>query len=73
MAKKLFPDGTEVVPFYVRAITSGPFVFVSGTTSLDAKGRVQGKDAAEQTRVTIRKIEAALKAAGFRASPTSRA
>ena len=41
MAKKLFPDGTEVVPFYVRAVSSGPFVFVSGTTSLDAKGRVQ--------------------------------
>jgi 2-iminobutanoate/2-iminopropanoate deaminase len=66
MAKKLFPDGTEVVPFYVRAITSGPFVFVSGTTSLDAKGRVQGKDAGEQTLVTLRKIEAALKSAGAR-------
>jgi 2-iminobutanoate/2-iminopropanoate deaminase len=66
MAKKLFPDGTEVVPFYVRAIRSGPFVFVSGTTSLDAKGRVQGKDAAEQTKVTMRKIEAALKSAGCR-------
>ena len=25
MAKKLFPDGTEVVPFYVRAVSSGPF------------------------------------------------
>ena len=66
MAKKLFPDGTEVVPFYVRAITSGPFVFVSGTTSLDSKGRVQGKDAAEQTTITMRKIEAALKSAGAR-------
>ena len=61
MAKKLFPDGTEVVPFYVRAIRSGPLVFVSGTTSLDSKGRVQGKDAAEQTTITMRKIEAALK------------
>ena len=63
MAKKLFPDGTEVVPFYVRAIRSGPLVFVSGTTSLDSKGRVQGKDAAEQTTITMRKIEAALKKA----------
>jgi enamine deaminase RidA (YjgF/YER057c/UK114 family) len=72
MAKKLFPDGTEVVPFYVRAITSGPFVFVSGTTSLDAKGRVQGKDAAEQTRVTMRKIESALKAAGARLADLTR-
>src|SRR5512138_1490914 len=66
MAKKLFPDGTEIVPFYVRAIRSGPLVFVSGTTSLDSKGRVQGKNAAEQTTVTMRKIEAALKKAGCR-------
>ena len=66
MAKKLFPDGTEVVGFYVRAIRSGPFVFVSGTTSLNAKGQVQGKNAAEQTAITMRKIEAGLKSAGAR-------
>jgi enamine deaminase RidA (YjgF/YER057c/UK114 family) len=73
MAKELFPDGTEVVPFYVRAIRSGPFVFVSGTTSLDAKGRVQGKDAAEQTTITMRKIETALKSAGARLADLVRA
>jgi len=72
MAKKLFPDGTEVVPFYVRAIRNGPFVFVSGTTSLDGKGRVQGKDAAEQTTITMRKIEAALKSAGARLADLTR-
>ena len=72
MAKKLFPDGTEVVPFYVRAIRSGPFVFVSGTTSLDAKGRVQGKDAAQQTKVSMRKIESALKSAGSRLADVTR-
>src|SRR5215470_13514789 len=72
MAKKLFPDGTEIVPFYVRAITSGPFVFVSGTTSLDPKGKVRGKDAAEQTTVTMRKIEAALKSAGARLADLTR-
>ena len=72
MAKRLFPDGTEVVPFYVRAIRSGPFVFVSGTTSLDAKGRVQGKDAAQQTRVSMRKIESALKASGSRLADLTR-
>jgi 2-iminobutanoate/2-iminopropanoate deaminase len=55
-----------VVGFYARAVRNGPLVFVSGTTSLDAKGRVQGKDAAEQTLVTMRKIEAALKSAGAR-------
>jgi 2-iminobutanoate/2-iminopropanoate deaminase len=72
MAKKLFPDGTEVVPFYVRAIRNGPFVFVSGTTSLDSKGRVQGKGAAEQTTITMRKIEAALKSAGARLADLTR-
>src|SRR5919108_3216614 len=72
MPKKLFPDGTEIVPFYVRAIRSGPFVFVSGTTSLDSKGRVQGKDAAEQTIITMRKIDAALKSAGARAADLTR-
>src|SRR5258708_13860732 len=66
MPKKLFPDGTEIVPFYVRTIKSGPFVFVSGTTSLDSKGRVQGKDAAAQTLITMHKIEAGLKSAGAR-------
>jgi len=64
MAKQLFRDGTEVVGFYVRTVRNGPFVFISGTTSLDSKGRVQGKDAAEQTTVTMRKVEAALKSAG---------
>ena len=64
MAKQVFRDGTEVVGFYARTIKSGPFVFVSGTTSLDAKGRVQGKDVAQQTLITMRKIEAGLKSAG---------
>ena len=64
MAKQLFRDGTEVVGFYVRTVKNGPFVFVSGTTSLDAKGRVQGRDAAAQTTVVMRKVDAALKSAG---------
>jgi enamine deaminase RidA (YjgF/YER057c/UK114 family) len=68
MPKQLFPDGTEIVPFYVRAIRSGNMVFVSGTTSLDSKGRVQGKDAAEQTMITMKKIESALKKAGCKLS-----
>ncbi|OFW99425.1 MAG: hypothetical protein A3D94_10695 [Alphaproteobacteria bacterium RIFCSPHIGHO2_12_FULL_66_14] len=72
MAKKLFPDGTEVAGFYVRAIRSGPLVFVAGTTSLDSKGRVQGRNAAEQTTITMRKIEAALKSAGARMADVTR-
>ena len=64
MAKKIYRDGTEVVGFYARTVRSGPLVFVSGTTSLDARGRVQGRDAAEQTAVVMRKIAAALRSAG---------
>jgi len=64
MAKQLFPDGTEVAGFYVRTIKSGPFVFVSGTTSLDSKGRVRGKDAGRQTEITMAKVAAGLKSAG---------
>ena len=72
MAKKLFPDGTEVAGFYVRTVKSGPFVFVSGTTSLDPKGRVQGKDAAQKTAITMRKVAAGLKAAGARLADLTR-
>ena len=66
MAKQVFRDGTEVVGFYARTVKTGPFVFVSGTTSLDSRGRVQGRDATEQTMVSMRKIDAALKSAGAR-------
>ncbi len=72
MAKKLFPDGTEVAGFYVRTIRSGPFVFVAGTTSLNEKGQVRGKNAAEQTTITMRKIEAGLKSAGARLADLTR-
>jgi 2-iminobutanoate/2-iminopropanoate deaminase len=72
MAKQVFRDGTEVGAFYVRTLKSGPLVFVSGTTSLDAKGRIQGKDAAEQTTIAMRKIEAALKPAGARLKDITR-
>ncbi len=64
MPKNIFRDGTETVGFYARTVRSGPFVFVSGTTSLDSRGRVRGSDAAQQTIVTMRKIAAALKSAG---------
>jgi len=66
MPSQVFRDGTEVVGFYARVVKNGPLVFVSGTTSLDAKARVQGKDAGAQTLVTMRKIEAGLKSAGAR-------
>jgi 2-iminobutanoate/2-iminopropanoate deaminase len=59
-----FPDGTEIGSFYVRAIRTGPFVFVSGTTSLGPSGEVQGASAGEQARITLRKIASALTKAG---------
>ena len=64
MAKQVIRDGMEVAGFYARTVKNGPLIFVSGTTSLDAKGRVQGNNAGEQTVVTMRKIEAALKSGG---------
>jgi len=70
--KKQFPDGTEVAGFYVRTIRSGPFVFVSGTTSLDAKGRVRGKDAGQQTAITMQKVAAGLRSAGARMGDLTR-
>ena len=72
MAKQIFPDGTEVAAFYVRTIRSGPLVFVAGTTSLDPKGRVQGRDVTQQTAITMRKIEAGLKSAGARLKDLTR-
>jgi enamine deaminase RidA (YjgF/YER057c/UK114 family) len=72
MARQVFRDGTEVVGFYARTLRTGPFVYVSGTTSLDAKGRVRGKDAAQQTAVTMRKIESALKSAGAKLGDLTR-
>ncbi len=72
MAKQTFPDGTEVAGFYVRTIKSGPFVFVAGTTSLDAKGGVRGKDAARQTTITMQKVAAGLKSAGARLGDLTR-
>jgi enamine deaminase RidA (YjgF/YER057c/UK114 family) len=66
MTREEFPDGTEVAGWYVRAVKAGPFVFVAGTTSLDNKGRVRGKDAGAQTRITMGKIRNALRQAGAR-------
>jgi enamine deaminase RidA (YjgF/YER057c/UK114 family) len=64
MTREEFPDGTEVAKWYVRTVKAGPFVFVAGTTSLDDKGRVRGKDAGAQTRITMTKIDRALRRAG---------
>ena len=40
--------------------------------SLDARGRVQGRTAAEQTTISLRKVEKALKSAGARLADLTR-
>jgi enamine deaminase RidA (YjgF/YER057c/UK114 family) len=72
MTRQEFPDGTEVAAWYVRTVKAGPFVFVAGTTSLDSKGKVRGKDAGAQTRITMGKIAAALRSAGAKMDDVTR-
>lgn len=49
---------------YSRAVVEGEWVFVSGTTGFDYASSEISDDAAEQTRQTLRTIEAALKEGG---------
>ena len=64
MARERVSTGTpfEQVAGYSRAISVGRTVHISGTTATDQEGRVLAKgNAAEQTRITLQRIEAALK------------
>jgi len=55
----------ESIVGYSRAVRVGNAVHVAGTTATNRDGMVQGKgDAAEQARVILRKIAAALDEAG---------
>ena len=50
---------------YSRAVRSGQFVFVEGTTAADAQGNVVGVgDAYAQTKYILQKIEDSLRKAG---------
>jgi enamine deaminase RidA (YjgF/YER057c/UK114 family) len=49
---------------YSRAVVSGDFVFVSGTTGYDYQAMTISADVVEQTRQTLRNIGAALAEAG---------
>lgn len=64
MDRHEYPDGTEVHDLYVRTVRVGPFVHVSGTTSLGPDGAVVGGDAASQTTATMKKVVAALQRGG---------
>lgn len=55
----------ESIIGYSRAIRTGPWIFVSGTTATDSEGNLVGRgDAAAQTRQTLRNIEQAIVEAG---------
>jgi enamine deaminase RidA (YjgF/YER057c/UK114 family) len=54
----------EELAGYSRAVRVGSAIWVAGTTASDATGRVQGRDAAEQTRYILDKIDATLRQAG---------
>jgi enamine deaminase RidA (YjgF/YER057c/UK114 family) len=65
--RQLISSGTpwEALAGYSRAVRAGDQVFVAGTTASDEKGQLQGgDDAYGQTHYILRKIAAALLAAG---------
>jgi len=66
MTRKLISSGSEFERKigYSRAVVDGEWVFVSGTTGFDYAAGSISDDPAEQTRQTLRNIEAALDQAG---------
>ena len=66
MTRKLISSGSEFERKigYSRAVVEGEWVFVSGTTGFDYAAGSISDDPTEQTRQTLRNIEAALDQAG---------
>ncbi len=66
MTRKTIFSGTkfEDLAGYSRAIVDGRWIFVSGTSGHNAQTGAISDDVAEQTRESLRTIEAALKEAG---------
>ena len=57
----------EPIVGYSRAVRVGPFIAITGTTALDAKGNLVGEgDAAAQTQRTLENLERALQRVGAR-------
>ncbi|MBO6520991.1 MAG: RidA family protein [Rhodospirillales bacterium] len=66
MSRRLISSGSDMERKfgYSRAVIDGEWVFVSGTTGFDYAAGTIADDVAEQTRQTLRNIEAALSEAG---------
>ena len=66
MSRRLISSGSayEQKFGYSRAVVDGDWIFVSGTTGFDYAAGTISDDAAEQTRQTLRNIDAALSEAG---------
>lgn len=66
MTRRLVSSGSDLEKAYgySRAVVDGEWVFVAGTTGFDYAAGTISDDVAEQTRQTLRNIEAALSEAG---------
>ncbi len=66
MSRRLISSGSEFEKTigYSRAVVDGEWVFVSGTTGFDYAAGTISEDVVEQTRQTLRNIDAALIEAG---------
>ena len=66
MTRQLISTGTswETAVGYSRAVRVGNLIYISGTTAIDAEGKVLSSDPYQQAVEILKKIEAALQAVG---------